>query len=294
MKQITIVLVIFFSMTNGFAQSPVTPAKILYGHIQKADLSEPSFREWFEPAYKAYEPNIQAVQRLEKIAGDDIRIQVFLGTWCGDSRREVPRLLKILETIKFPAGRLQMIGLGASDSLYKQSPTHEEAGKGIFRVPTIVVYKDKTEINRINEYPCLTIEQDLLTIIEGRAYQPNYKTFSFVRQWMEEGSLRDKNISARSLAGHLRFLPEGEFELNSIAQLLLKQGAKQEALKLFQVNQQLYPESARAVAGVGEGYYRMGEPGNAATNLERALELNKDPKMVREILAMLYEVKGVR
>jgi tetratricopeptide (TPR) repeat protein len=89
-------------------------------------------------------------------------------------------------------------------------------------------------------------------------------------------------------------MTDGENELNSLAHLLLRQGNKEVALKIFQVNYYLYPESARVLSGLGEGYCRTGDEKNAVSNLEKALEINKEPKMVKEILAILYQAKELK
>ena len=64
--------------------------------------------------------------------------------------------------------------VGNGDSLYKKSPQHEEAGKNIVRVPTIIVEQKGNEIGRIIEFPITSLEKDLLTILRKEKYQPNY------------------------------------------------------------------------------------------------------------------------
>jgi tetratricopeptide (TPR) repeat protein len=269
------------------------PAKqeILYGKIERADLQKPPFSEWFDPGYNNYQADSVLSSKIKRLVTNDLSMEIFLGTWCGDSRREVPRLLRLLDDIGFPQSHLQIIALGGADSLLKQSPQHEEAGKGIFRVPTIIVYKNNIEINRINEFPTMSLEADLFAILSRQLYTPNYKTFFAIKNWMENGVLLNKNISARSLAGQLKALADGENELNSLAHLLLKQGRSEEALKIFQANYYLYPESARVLASLGEGYFKTGDQKNAVLNLERALETNRDPTLLKEILSILYAAR---
>ncbi len=47
------------------------------------------------------------------------------------------------------------------------------------------------------------------------------------------------------------------------------------------------------MSSLGEGYYKTGDAKNAVFYLEKTLELNKDPKMVKEVLAILYKAKGI-
>lgn len=192
-----------------YSQTTAKP-KIVYGICTKDSLQASPFAEWFKPGYEDYTPNENTLASLKKVNMNDISIQVFFGSWCGDSKREVPRFLKLVDAISFPATKLSLIGLGGSDSLYKQSPQQEEAGKGIFRVPTFIIYKKGVEIGRINEFPVYSLEKDLLQILQNQAYVPNYRSFSFIQKWMTDGTLKDENITSRSLAGQLETVVKNE------------------------------------------------------------------------------------
>ncbi len=76
-----------------------------------------------------------------------------MATWCGDSKREVPRMLKVLNLCGVPPTAIEIINVGRGEQDYKQSPTHEERGKNIHRVPTFIVYQNGKELNRIVEFP---------------------------------------------------------------------------------------------------------------------------------------------
>ena len=278
----------------SFAQTSEPKPRILYGAITKDSLTVAPYDKWFTTGYDAYKPNAEMVAQLKKQNFKDYSIQIFLGTWCGDSKRETPRFLKLMNDINFPTDKIKIITVGDGDSLYKQSPQHEEKGLGIFRVPAFIIYKNGVEINRINEYPATSLEKDLLAIIGNQPYSPNYRSFSLLTKWLNDGSLLDENISSRSIAGQLKQLVAGENEINSLAYLLLEQNKTKEALKLFQANYNLYPESANIISSLGEGYLKNKDTKNAITYLERSLEKNKDPKAVKEILVLLYEAKGLK
>lgn len=280
-----------FLSSISLAQTVATKPIILYGQIKKDSLSKTPFAEWFKPGYDDYHPDAGTITILKNQQLKDITIQVFLGTWCGDSKREVPRFMKLLNDISFPENKVTMIAVGSGDSLYKQSPQHEEAGKGIFRVPTFIIYKNGVEINRINEYPVNSLEKDLLQIITHQSYDPNYHSFRFIRKWLTDGTFADENISARGMAGQVESILKSENELNSLGYLLLKQGRKKEALKVFQINYYLFPASANIASSLGEGYYETGDYKKAVNMLERSLELNKDAAILKEILPLLYKAK---
>lgn len=94
-------------------------------------------------------------------ANADVHILVFLGTWCSDSKREVPRFLKIVDAAGIPADRITLLALDRK----KTSPEGMEVRYGIERVPTFIFLKKETEIGRIVETPQTTLEGDILTIL---------------------------------------------------------------------------------------------------------------------------------
>ncbi len=292
MKKISMAIVLMAVSIISIAQT--AKPTILYGTITQNDLMQAPFNKWFDSIYNAYQPDTKITATIKKTNTKDISMEIFLGTWCGDSKREVPRFMKLLHDASFPVSQVKLIGLGSSDSLYKQGPKQEEKGKGIFRVPVFIVYRNGVEVGRINEFPVTSLEKDLQTILTGGDYSPNYKSFSLLNEWLNDGTLLNKNSNIRGMAMQLKSLVNNERELNSLGYLLLQQGKKEEAFKVFQLNAQLYPESSNVLSSLGEGYYKIGDNKTAIQFLERALEINKDPLLVKEILQILYEVKGIK
>ena len=262
MNKIISLLFIAFSYV-ATAQSAIEKPKIIYGICTKDSLIVEPFGKWFTTNYDNYQPAIETITNLKKLSLENISIQLFFGSWCGDSKREVPRFLKLLSLISFPENKIQLIGVGTGDTLVKQSPQHEEKGLGIFRVPVFIIYKNGIEMNRINEFPAFTLEKDLMSILKNQPYTANYRSFASVNRWLSDGTFYDENISVAGLAVQLRSLVSGENELNSLAYLLLKQGMKKEALKLFQANYNLYPESTNVISSLGEGYFENGDNSKA-------------------------------
>lgn len=290
MKKIILNCSAFIITVTTIAQTSVNKPEILYGAVTKTDLRQAPYNKWFDSIYTSYNPSAAVISKISKQQLKDIHIEIFFGTWCGDSRREVPGFLKIMDQLAFPASEISLIATG-SDSLYKQSPQHEEAGKGIFRVPVFIVYRNGIEINRITEFPVSSLENDLAAILADQSYSPNYRSFTLVRNWLQDSSLMDKNSNLRGLAMQLKYLVAGERELNSLGYVLLKQGKKAEALRIFQVNAILYPESANVLSSLGEGYYENTDYQSAVLILEKALELNKEPALIKDILKVLYKAK---
>jgi len=53
----------------------------------------------------------------------------------------------------------------------------------------------------------------------------------------------------------------------------------------------LYPESANVISSLGEGYYENNDFKKAISFLEKALEINKKPDDIKDILEILYKTK---
>jgi hypothetical protein len=154
--------------------------EMLLGRCDLAAFQQPPFAEWYNRNYAAYTVDTATCNFIRPLLKDK-KLTIFLGTWCGDSRREVPRMIKMLECCNYDFKNLTLIMVGNSDSLYKQSPTHEEAGRNIVRVPTFIVEEQRSESGRIIEYPVTSLEKDLLSILRKENYVPNYSSIQVMR-----------------------------------------------------------------------------------------------------------------
>jgi len=145
----------------------------LLGEITVGGLSTNSYKTWFEPSYENYETNQSQIDLFKKKL-NSYKILIFMGTWCGDSKREVPRFIKILKSADYPMENLKIVALDHRKESYKKSPQGEEWGLNIRRVPTFIFYKNGKEVNRIIETPVTSLEDDILKIISEQEYIPNY------------------------------------------------------------------------------------------------------------------------
>ena len=146
---------------------------LLLGKISVKQLDQPPFSDWYRKEYTAYNPDALVKDSLRTMV-NAYRFEIFLGTWCGDSKREVPRLMKLMDAMGVKQSYITIIAVGNRDSLYKQSPTHEELGKEIYRVPHLNIYRNGKEIGRITETPVKSWERDMLSIMRGEQYVPKY------------------------------------------------------------------------------------------------------------------------
>ena len=246
--------------------------------------------EWFNKYYEGYEPNPEVIGKINDRLSD-YEVVIFFGSWCGDSKREVPRFLKVLDAVSFPDNQLSLIAVSNADSLKKQSPDGSERQQEIYRVPTFILKRNGVEMNRIVEYPVTSLERDLLQIMSGSEYVPNYRSFPMLTQWLREGLLSDDNVSYRGLANQVRSTIATEGELHAVAAVLVGRGLEKEAVQLLRMNAYLHPESARRKVALARTLHDLGEHEEAARNLKKALELNDDPRRQDTILALWDRIR---
>ncbi len=156
MKVLPIALfIILFLPLRGSAQDE-TP--LLLGPITVEQLLD--LPGWFGEEFLTYRPEAEYMTQIPEYS-EGVTIVCVLGTWCSDSRREVPRMLRLMQMTNIAPERMQMIGVDRS----KQSPDGEAAPYDIERVPTFIFFKDGKEIGRIVESPIATLERDMLGIL---------------------------------------------------------------------------------------------------------------------------------
>lgn len=148
---------------------PYEESVMLIGKSDRNGLQMDAFKEWFDLGYNNYKINPETSEKLKPLL-KDVSITVFMGTWCEDSQRDVPFLYKILDEVGFDESKLTLINVSEE----KTTPQGFEDGKDILNVPTIIFYKNDTELGRIVEYPIDTLEKDMLAILSGKDYKHAY------------------------------------------------------------------------------------------------------------------------
>ena len=142
---------------------------MLLGPINAAGLNQEPYALWFEENSKAYTPDMTLIEEIKPLL-KPCYVKVFMGSWCEDSQREVPALLKLLDLAEFDSSQLEIIAMTHD----KDTPENYEADYQIEFIPTIMFFKDGAELNRIVEYTQETLELDMLKILKQQAYTPAY------------------------------------------------------------------------------------------------------------------------
>jgi len=122
-----------------------------------------------------YIPDGEIVSRIKKALPEDLSIICVLGTWCGDSRREVPRFQEVMKTCNIEEKKLKILAVDRSKA-ESQDPTYAELINwskrvreylGVKAVPTFIICSGGKELGRIVETPEVSLEEDLLQILTG-------------------------------------------------------------------------------------------------------------------------------
>jgi thiol-disulfide isomerase/thioredoxin len=144
--------------------------KMLLGLVNQEGFTNNLHFPWMNDEFEVYKPNPSKISEIKKLM-NGVSLEVFMGTWCEDSQREIPRLYKILHNIEFNFSFMTVVAVSHD----KDTPNGLEKGFELEYVPTIMFIKNGKELNRIVEYTQGdTLEDDIITILNGETYTPAY------------------------------------------------------------------------------------------------------------------------
>jgi thiol-disulfide isomerase/thioredoxin len=125
---------------------------------------EAAVPDWVQSQVEA-QLDAEAARALATVA-PGAEVIVFVGTWCGDSKREVPRLWKALdETGGMVPFAVRYVGVDRD----KKEPAAALAESAVRYLPTFIVVRDGRERGRIVETSPHGVERDLLDLLTGKA-----------------------------------------------------------------------------------------------------------------------------
>ncbi|MDP4151379.1 MAG: hypothetical protein Q8927_19460 [Bacteroidota bacterium] len=214
---------------------------MLLGSCDRARLEQPPYDSWFVRNYRDYPIDSATADRLrEALRGK--RFTIFMGTWCGDSRREVPRMFRILDYCGVPASAIRLIMVSPADSDYKQSPGHEERGLNLFRVPDLLIYRDGKEMGRVVESPVVSLEKDMLTLTTGGDYTAPYQEVNYLIRLFREKGPEEIEKDLPGVCAELRPLAGSASGLISYAHVLRATGENDKAAIVTKLQGMIFPQ----------------------------------------------------
>lgn len=147
-------------LKNQITVDEKTSKRMLIGLCDRNAFHDTSFVSWFNDEYEKYAVDTSTINLIaEEI--QVLKMKIVLGTWCSDSREQIPRLFKILDHIKYSENNIQMFCVDRK----KKAGEYDVDDLRIELVPTIIIYKDSEEIGRIIETPKMSLEEDMVDII---------------------------------------------------------------------------------------------------------------------------------
>lgn len=252
------------------------------GAVQPDDLMQAPFDEWYESGYNDYAANADTVATLST-ALDAVEVEVYFGTWCDDSKQDVPRVIRVLDDAGFSPDRLTMIALSDHPGEFKFSPGGEGRARLIHRTPTIVVTRDGREIGRIVQYALDSIEEDLLVIAQGGPYAPRFAAEARLHALVSADGIAALDGHTAELVDELGGLGDADSLWHYAQYDLLFNGRPAEAEGVLDVFLQLYPESARGYLLRAKARRDLGDRENALVDVRRSLEYNPDNREAQSL-----------
>ena len=157
LRRVTVAL-IFFIVTPLSLEVMADRYRYPLGDISQAELLER--HEVFKRNYDAYE----VTTGIDGLPGD-LEVRILFGTWCHDSEREVPRMLKLLEASGVKQENIRLIAL----DIRKEEPEGRAKALGVKYTPTFIFFTGGRELGRIIERPVDNLTQDVMALL----YAPN-------------------------------------------------------------------------------------------------------------------------
>ena len=130
-----------------------------------------SWNEWKNQAkWKSYSVDNYFIpnEKIELIRSfldlQNEKFLIFSGSWCGDSETEVPKIIKIFDSLGISSENYNLYGVDRE----KREPEGIAEQYKIEKVPTLIVLRNGAEIGRIIEFPQNTWEDDIFLIISKK------------------------------------------------------------------------------------------------------------------------------
>lgn len=150
-------------MTHAADAGVQQPKPVMTGALERASVEA-------IPGWKSEAAIDEAAAKKLAQVPAGASVTIVFGTWCGDSRREVPRFWKALDVVTGTGAAVPFsVKLVGVDRRH-ESPTFTGAGADgldIRYVPTFIVVRDRKEVGRVVESAPNGIEKDLLSLLDG-------------------------------------------------------------------------------------------------------------------------------
>lgn len=221
----------------------------------------------------------------------DVQVDIYIGTWCGDSKYYLPRFIKVWESLGLSEDQLKFTALYDGIAKYKQGPNGEEKGKNIHRVPTFIFSRGGGEIARIVERPTNDLFIDIAQIAHGFPSIPYYKGVEYIYDLFEMTDVTALDSIFENTIDALDHQLRSSYELNTAGYVFMTAGEIEKANFLFKLNTELYPSDSHVYYSYGRSLYKLGRIDEAATQYEKVLLLDPSHSRARTMLREIRELQ---
>ncbi len=278
MKQLLIILISALSLWPGFGQDYQTytdkkERTQLWGQIPYSALSAGNFAEAFKRPSQGDLDSMIQLDLQDREVLSELRLKVFIGTWCGDSKKWVPQILDYLKSQGMSEDQWEIIALHNSDSLYKQGPQQEEQAYMVHRVPTFIFEEEESEIGRIVESPITSVDIDIAQIVKGIPTKPRYSAANHCMKFFSKNPVWKFDKEFENLYRTCYEEVRKSNELNTLAYVYKARGEYDKALKVANLNSFLFRHEPKVHDTLAEMHACV-----AGQCYEKVLKINPEDK----------------
>lgn len=296
MKQYFLISFLFLFSNKIFAQSPQTYInsngdKHLAGEFDLSILrTDSTYQTWYEQNAKSFQLSGKNTDWKKSL--ENTEVEIYLGTWCGDSKRWVPQFVQLWNELGLDEKQLRFTALYDDEEKYKQGPNGEEKGLRIHRVPTFIFKENDAEYARIVEFPVNDLETDLAQLSLGFASEPNYRAATYLLELFETDPLDSIYNNVQTHFNEVYQRVGKERELNTLGYVFQYSDRMPEALLTFEINSVIFPYSPRVLTSYAEALAENGQKERAIELFKRAVELEPTLESAVNKLKELEEEKS--
>lgn len=281
---IALSMILTFGIANAQTQTYVNKKGQTHicGSLALTDLQDSS---WYQDNHDKFALSGKSTKWIKKLKSTEV--DIYLGTWCGDSKEWVPQFVKLWKSLGLDVNNLNFIALYDGQEQYKQGPNGEEEGKKIHRVPTFIFKQDGEEYARIVESPVNDLETDVAQIALGYPSEPNYRAATYMMDLLESKSKEDLEENIRTYFFEAYHRVSKVSELNTLGYVYLRSGRIDEALTVLKYNTYYFKHNPNVYDSYAEALAAKGLNQEAIANYQKVLEIDPDNENAIEQIELL-------
>ena len=170
MNRIITIFILFIAMNasaqkiNKQIEDKTRNKTVLINNCTREGLiTFPEFKERYDTEYPNYNTDSLTIDSLKPLTANK-KITIVLGTWCGDSKFQVPHFFKVIDELAVSEKDVTIISVDGT----KKAENGLLDKLKIERVPTMTFYEKDKELGRIIESPMMSLEKDILQILSKK------------------------------------------------------------------------------------------------------------------------------